>query len=63
MYLRKKKLFDFVHIYDIIKNKIMDMNDSNVTLYCSHIKKQFHFYNDFKKKDAMIKIPASFMRN
>ncbi|VUZ95029.1 PIR protein [Plasmodium vivax] len=44
-----KILYEFLHIYDDIKNKLNSTEDySKIKLYCKHIKENFRFYNDVK---------------
>ncbi|CAG9481944.1 unnamed protein product [Plasmodium vivax] len=45
-----KYLFEFLHIYDDIKDKISRNYNLNDQLYCKHIKYFFEYYNKIKKK-------------
>ncbi|KMZ89836.1 hypothetical protein PVMG_06259 [Plasmodium vivax Mauritania I] len=45
-----KFIYEFLHLYPDIKNKISEKYDENVELYCKHIKENFRYYNIIKKK-------------
>ncbi|KMZ83491.1 hypothetical protein PVBG_06348 [Plasmodium vivax Brazil I] len=49
-----KFIYEFLHLYDDIENKISEEYDSNVELYCKHIKENFQNYNSIKKKCTSI---------
>ncbi|KMZ83330.1 hypothetical protein PVBG_05726 [Plasmodium vivax Brazil I] len=46
----KKILYEFIEIYDEIKNKISHDNNLNVKLYCKHIKENFRFFNSINEE-------------
>ncbi|KMZ89810.1 hypothetical protein PVMG_06165 [Plasmodium vivax Mauritania I] len=46
----KKILYEFIEIYDEIKNKISHDNNLNVKLYCKHIKENFRYFNSIKEE-------------
>ncbi|KMZ96021.1 hypothetical protein PVNG_06444 [Plasmodium vivax North Korean] len=45
-----KFIYEFLYLYADIKNNISGKYDSNVELYCKHIKENFRYYNIIKKK-------------
>ncbi|CAG9473019.1 unnamed protein product [Plasmodium vivax] len=44
-----KFIYEFLHLYPDIKNKISEKYDENVELYCKHIKENFQYYNSNNK--------------
>ncbi|SCA60544.1 hypothetical protein PVC01_000080800 [Plasmodium vivax] len=46
----KGTLYEFIEIYDEIKNKFSHENNVNVKTFCKHIKENFRFYNEVKVK-------------
>ncbi|CAI7721767.1 PIR protein [Plasmodium vivax] len=49
-FTNKKILYEFLHIYDDIKNKFDSQeDDSKIQLYCKHIKENFRYYNIIKE--------------
>ncbi|CAI7724066.1 PIR protein [Plasmodium vivax] len=45
----RKILYEFSEIYDYIKSKLDQQDDSNIHLYCNHIKENFRYYNIIKE--------------
>ncbi|KNA01748.1 hypothetical protein PVNG_05600, partial [Plasmodium vivax North Korean] len=49
-FTNKKILYEFLHIYDGIRKKLNSQeDDSNIHLYCKHIKENFRYYNIIKE--------------
>ncbi|KMZ95674.1 hypothetical protein PVMG_05818 [Plasmodium vivax Mauritania I] len=47
---KKQILYEFLHIYDGIKNKLQSQeDDSKIKLYCKHILENFGFYHENKE--------------
>ncbi|SCA59556.1 VIR protein [Plasmodium vivax] len=49
-FTHKKILYEFLHIYDSIQDKLNSQEDvSKIQLYCMHIKENFRYYNIIKE--------------
>ncbi|KNA02222.1 hypothetical protein PVNG_04453 [Plasmodium vivax North Korean] len=46
----KRTLYEFIEIYDGIKNEISDENNVNVKKYCKNIKENFRYFNSIKEE-------------